>query len=286
MSFKKDKKYSIGIDIGGTNMKAILFDGKKTIMDYSLATPKDSLEHLIIMALALVEPLMKKAQENKVKISGIGLGVAGIVNTAENLIIDAPNIPLLSGIKLSEIISQRLSLPSKMDNDAECFLRAEAILGAGANHKNIYGITLGTSIGGAWWHNGDIYYGERGLSEPSRMIIDFSSSSTLEQSYQKLTQNNPLNMAIEAFRGDQLAIMAYEEVGKLLGLACANIMFVVDPEAIIFGGGVMESSELFLPTLKKTLEERMPNASLKKIKLLKTKLGNDAGAIGAALLIN
>ena len=280
------KSYTIGLDIGGTNMKAILFNGRKSIMDYSLGTPKDSLEHLVIMVLALVEPLAKKAQEDKVKIKGVGIGVAGIVDINRNIIVEAPNIPFLSGIKLSEIISQRLSLPAKMDNDAECFLRAEATLGAAAKHKNVYGITLGTSIGGAWWNNGEMYYGVRGLSEPSRMIIDFATGTSLEEAYQKLTQNNPLNMAVEAYRGDPLARKIYEEVGKLLGSACFNILITLDPEAIIFGGGVMESAELFLPIIKKTLEEKMPDASMKKIKLLKAKLGNEAGAIGAALLIN
>ncbi|MFA5248536.1 MAG: ROK family protein [Patescibacteria group bacterium] len=280
------KNYYIGVDIGGTNMKAVLFDGKKTVMDYSLGTPKDSLDHLIIMILALIEPLQKKALENKKKIEGIGLGTAGIVDTENHKIIDSPNLPILNGINLSEIISQKLSLPVKIDNDAECFLRAEAVLGAAEKYHNVYGLTLGTGIGGAWWFNSNIYYGERGLSEPSRMIVDFANGLTLEKAYQKLAQNNPLNLAVDAYHGDELARRAYQEIGRLLGIACINIVNLIDPEAIIFGGGVMESENFFIPTLKKTLDEHMPSTSLKKVKLLKAKLGNEAGAIGAALLFN
>ncbi len=284
MAVKKSKTYSIGIDIGGTNLKAVLFNGKKSVMDYSLGTPKDSLDHLMIMVLALIEPLIKKAQEDKIKIGWVGVGVAGIIDPVSKKIVDSPNLPILNGVKLGEILEKKICLPVKIDNDAECFLRAEASIGRAAGLKNVYGLTLGTGIGGAWWFNGDIYYGQRGLSEPSRMIIDFASGTTLEKAYQKLTQNNPLNLAVDVYRGDPLAKKAYEEIGRLLGIAYANIVNLLDPEAIVIGGGVMESADLFLPELKKTLEEVVPES--RGIKLIKSGLGQEAGAIGAALLIS
>jgi glucokinase len=284
MANKSEKQYSIGIDIGGTNIKSVLFNGDKVVMDYSLGTPKDSLEHLIIMILALIEPLAKKAEEDKVKIKGVGLGVPGVVDPFSAKISDAPNLPLLNGVKLAEILEKRINLPVKMDNDTECFLRAEATIGSAAKFKNIYGITIGTGIGGAWWNNGNIYYGAHGFSEPGRMIIDFHEQTTLETAYHKLTQSNPHNLASENYRGDELARRAFEEIGHFLGLACANIINLVDPEAIVFGGGVMESSDLFLPELKKTVEEKVVKTH-RKTKILKSKLGLDAGAIGAALLI-
>ena len=279
------KYYTIGIDIGGTNIKSVLFNGEKVVMDYSLGTPKDSLEHLIIMILALIEPLTKKAEEDKVKIKGAGLGVPGIVDPYSGKITDAPNLPLLNGVKLAEVLEKRINLPVKMDNDTECFLRAEAMIGVASKYKNVYGITIGTGIGGAWWQNGDIYYGAHGFSEPGRMIIDFHEQTTLETAYQKLTQNNPMNLAQENYRGDELARRSFDEVGRFLGLACANIINLLDPEAIVFGGGVMASADLFLPELKKTVEEKVVKTQ-GKTKILKSKLGLEAGAIGAALLIS
>jgi Transcriptional regulator/sugar kinase len=283
MATKTERQYTIGIDIGGTNIKSVLFNGEKVVMDYSLGTPKDSLEHLIIMLLALIEPLAKKAEADKVKIKGVGLGVPGIVDPFSAKITDAPNLLILNGVKLAEILSQRINLPVKMDNDTECFLRAEATLGSAAKYKNIYGITVGTGIGGAWWINGDIYYGAHGFSEPGRMIVDFKEQTTLEAAYHKLTQNNPFNLAMENYRGDNLARRAFEEIGDFLGLACANIINLLDPEAIVFGGGVMASADLFLPELKKMIEAKVVKTP-GKTKILKSKLGLDAGAIGAALL--
>jgi glucokinase len=284
MTAKTEKQYTVGIDIGGTNIKSVLFNGNKVVMDYSLGTPKDSLEHLIIMILALIEPLTKKAEEDKVKIKGVGLGVPGIVDPFGAKVVDAPNLPMLNGVKLAEILEQRINLPVKMDNDTECFLRAEATIGSAAKFKNIYGITVGTGIGGAWWVNGNIYYGAHGFSEPGRMLIDFHEQTTLETAYQKLTQSNPMNLAQENYRGDDLARHAFDEVGRFLGFACANIINLLDPEAIVFGGGVMESSDLFLSELKKTIDEKVVKTQ-GKTKILKSRLGLEAGAIGAALLI-
>jgi len=278
--------YAIGIDIGGTNMKAVLFDGEKPVADYLLATPKDSLSHFSIMLYALIEPLLKKAKQDKVKIKGIGLGIAGLMDRQEKKIIKSPNIPLLDGVKLANLLKNKTDLPVELDNDTNCFLRAEVKLGAGRKYKNIYGIIIGTGIGGAWWINNEIYQGSHeAAGEPGQMIIDLENDIELEKAYQRLTQNNPANLAEEAFRGDTLAQKAYEEIGHCLGLAFANIVNLIDPEAIIVGGSVAQSSELFFSKIKKIMRAHIMHPEAKKIKILKGKLGHSAGAIGAALLI-
>ena len=88
---KKTQQYTIGVDIGGTKRNAVLFDGREVITDYTLATPKDTLDHLLIMLKALIEPLEEKAREQKIKISGVGLGVAGVIDYKENKILEYPN---------------------------------------------------------------------------------------------------------------------------------------------------------------------------------------------------
>lgn len=281
------KKYAIGVDIGGTNMKAVLWNGKKTLMDYSLGTPKDNVNHLLIMIKALVEPLIERADKDKAKVSGIGLSVAGTHDFNNKKIALSPNIPILDGVKLGELLSRIIKLPVKMDNDANCFVRAEAREGAGAKFNNIYGIVISTGVGGGWWLNKKIYRGAHGgAGEPGALIIDFTDAIRLETAYQKLNQNNPLNLATEAYRGDLLARRSYEEIGRLLGTACANIVNIVDPEAIIIGGGTTKSSDLFLSELKKEMDKHILSpVAAEKIKILKSKLGDDAGAIGAALMI-
>jgi glucokinase len=279
--------YNIGIDIGGTSMKAILFDGEKIISDYLLATPKDNLDHFLIMLYALIEPLIKKAREDKIKIKGIGLGIAGIIDIKGEKIIKSPNIAILNGVGLAGLLEKKTGLTVKTDNDTNCFLRGEIKVGAGKKYDNVYGIIVGTGIGGAWWVNGEIYQGShRGAGEPGRMIIDLDNDIELEKAYQKLSQNNPANLAEEAYRGDNLAEKSYEEIGHCLGIAFSNIINLIDPEIFIVGGSVIESSDLFFSKIKKTIRAFAMHPETKKTKIIKGKLGQEAGAIGAALLVS
>lgn len=283
-----NKVYTIGVDIGGTKMSAVLFDGEKVVADYLLATPKDNLEHFMIMLKALIEPLQDRANKDKAVIKGIGIGVAAELDYQEKKILEAPNLPFINGQKLSMNLAARLGVETiKMDNDAHCFLLAEMKLGAGKKFKNVFGVTIGTGIGGAWWFNNQIYLGSHeGSRGPGWSIIDFKEGIRLEQAYHKLVQNNPANLAEEAFRGDILAERAYQEFGHYLGVTLANIANVIDPELIIIGGGVVESSALFISTTKKIMRQYIKDGETKKIKIVKGKLGANAGAIGAALLVS
>lgn len=284
---KQNKHYAIGVDIGGTKMSAALFDGQKVIADYILATPKDDLEHFMIMLKALIEPLLEKAKNDKVVVKGIGLGVAAELDYKENKILEAPNIPFLNGQKLSLNLAARLGMENiKMDNDAHCFLMAEMKMGAGKKFNNVLGVIIGTGIGGAWWVNNQIYLGSHGGTRgPGWSIIDYKIGIRLEDAYHKLSQNNPAALAEEAYRGDILAEKSYLEFGYDLGVTLANVVNIIDPELIIIGGGVVESSNLFISAAKKAMRQFVKDDELKKIKIVKGKLGASSGAIGAALLV-
>lgn len=280
-------KFSIGIDIGGTSMKAVLFDGEKILADYILATPKDNLEHFIIMLTALINPLLEKAHKEKIKIQGVGFALPGVINYKERKVLKSPNIPIIDNVNIVEQLENKINLPIQIDNDTNCFLKAEIMFGAGKNYNNVYGVIIGTGIGGAWWINNKIYNGSHnGAGEPGRMIINFTEPIELEKAYQKLSQNNLKNLSIEAYRGDELAKKSFQEIGKYLGIAFANIVNLIDPELIIIGGNVIEVSDLFLSNIKKEMSEYIMNPESKKIKILKSKLGQNSGAVGAALLMN
>ena len=270
-------------------MSAVLFDGEKVLADYALATPKDNVQHLLIMLEALVDPLMDAAREAKVKIKGIGIGVAGAVDFKKQIIAkNSPNLEILNKVKLASLLEEKRRVPVIMDNDANCFARAEGALGAGKKYGNIYGITIGTGIGGGWWINNDIYYGAHsGANEPGRFIMNMGAEerADIETIYQKLTQHNLFKAAQEAYRGDVLAEKVFDELGELFGIFLANVVNLIDPEAFIIGGGAAEASDLFIPKAKKVMKEHIMNPDSKKIKILKGKFGPEAGAIGAALLV-
>lgn len=283
-----NKNYIIGVDIGGTKMSAVLFDGQKVLADYTLATPKDNLEHFMIMLKALVEPLQDKAKAANAVIKGVGAGVAAMLDFSESRIAEAPNLPLLNNLKLPDNLAARLGVEDiKIDNDANCFLRAEMKFGAGRKYKNAFAITVGTGIGGAWWQGGEIYRGSHGgAAEIGWLTVDFKEGIRLEQAYHKLMQSSPAALADEAYRGDPLAQKSYDEFGHYLGISLANAVNLLDPEIIIVGGGVVESSDLFLSRTKKIMRQYIKSPEAKAVKIVRGKLGANAGAIGAALLIN
>jgi glucokinase len=281
------KEYAIGIDLGGTKMAAALFDGEKVIGDFDLATPKESLDHFLVMIKALVDPLLNLAKAEKVRVSGIGIGIPGEADAKTGKFFGLPNLPFLEGKPVGEMIKKMFDMPVFIDNDAKVFVRGEAVKGAGKAYKSIYGLTIGTGIGGSWWNNGEIHRGIfGGAGEPGHMVTDFSSNMDFEKCYQKILKNDPARLSQDAVLGDVLAQKLYEEFGRHLGVLLSNIINLLDPEVFILGGSVIGSADLFLSMAKKTMKEFVaftPSAS--KVKVLKGKLGHTAGIIGAALLV-
>lgn len=279
------KHYRIGVDVGGTKMTSILMEGDKVIDDLTLATPKDNLEHFMIMFKALVDPLLEKAHKEKGRVAAIGVGIPGMISEDKSKVLKCPNLPLLNGVKLTLALKQKFNYSILLDNDARCFVRAESVLGAGKNHANIYGVTIGTGIGGGWYVDGDVYSGANGGGgEPGHMVLDYQTFVDWEDAYHTLTGNDPAGLAEHAYRGDMKARETFQAVGKLFGAGFANIANIVGPEMIVIGGGVSNSSDLFLDTARKTMKELIVNPASKNTKVLKAKLGQLAGAIGASLL--
>jgi glucokinase len=279
-------EYKIGVDIGGTKMSAVLLSGERVIGESRLVTPKDNLDSFIVMLNALIEPLKEQAQKDKVRVKGIGIGIPGAINQGK--VLYAPNLPFLNGVKIGEVLKEKIAdnLDIVIDNDANCYVRAEALVGVGKKYKNVYGLTIGTGIGAGWWVNGNIYTGSHGsASEAGRMVIDFTNKLDLETAYHRLTQNNPQVIAEEAYQGDALANQVFEELGELLGVSIANIINLYDPEVVVIGGGTIESSDLFIRETKKTVKKFVVNQESQDIKVAVSKLGKLAGAIGAALLV-
>ncbi len=284
----KEKNFSIGVDVGGTKMAGVLFDGVHVIADYTLATPKDDLASFLNILSALVGPLRERAKKEKAKIASIGIGLPGEIDNRDQKIYNAPNLPYLNGQKIAEQIKEKMGDDSAvyLSNDAKCFVRAEALAGAGKRYGSVFGVTIGTGIGSGWWTGGKAFEGSHSSAmELGLMVVDFKEKLGLEQAYHKLTQSNPANLAEKAYRGDPLAEQAYAEVGEYLGIALANVVNLLDPEIIVVGGGVVDSSDLFLPKVKKAMRHFIVDPQAREVKLVKAKLGPLAGAIGAALLV-
>lgn len=267
-------------------MSAVLLADERVIGEYILATPTNDLNKFLVMLGALLEPLFEQAKKDKVKITGIGIGIPGAIYNGRVAI--ASNVPCLAGVKIVEVLTEKFGADYdiKVENDANCFALGEARLGAGRKLNNVYGLIVGTGIGGGWVNYGELYSGSHGAAnEPGQMVIDYREMTRLEDAYHRLTQNNPRLLAEEAYHGDKLATQVFEELGRILGAGIANIVNLLDPEVIVIGGGASESNSLFFMEIKKTVKELVANQEAKEVKIVISKLGKQAGAIGAALLI-
>lgn len=264
-----NKKYIIGIDIGGSKINAIIFNDSKILKSAKIPTPK-SLKEFLEKLESLVGKLISAS--GKEKISGIGCGVAGILDLEKGIILKSPNIRFLNNFNIKNWLYKKFNCEVKIDNDARCFTRAEFIWGAGKGHKNVVGITLGTGIGGGIIVNGQMFYGANGSAgELGHMVIHKG------QDFEALT--------VKLARKLKFSKISGKKFENNLAIGLANIINILDPEVIILGGRAGSDVKFLLPKIKKTMNKLVISPkSRKNVKILIGELGENAGAIGAVAL--
>ncbi len=251
-------KSVIGIDIGGTKINGILLEGGKILNELTIVTPKTLFEFERNL-FKLVDFLSAKR-----KIWGIGVGSAGHANPATGIVRLSSNIKFKAELNLVKFLKSRYHVPVKVDNDANCFTRAEMLLGQGKNLSNFLGVILGTGVGGGIVVNKKLYRGKDNKgAEFGSMVMD---GGYLEKSYQKARDANN-----------------YKLLGQITGRAFVSLINIFAPEALILGGGVsLNMGNKFLPFAKKEMKKFFPGGK-GQTKILVSKL-KYPGALGAALL--
>lgn len=281
-----NKNYIIGIDIGGSKIIAALVKYGKVFHKMKIPTPKNRKEFFSKLKV-MIEQLIKKASGQK-NIIGIGCGTAGALDLEKGIILKVVKIKMLNGFNIKNWMQKKFGREVKIDNDARCFTRAEYMFGVGRGYKNLIGITLGTGIGGGIIIGGKIFYGSFGSAgEIGHMVngeIDLEALMTIK-TIKDLGFASPLKAYESAKSGNKKAQEVFEKFGRYLGIGIANLVNILDPEAIVIGGGIAGASEFFLPETKKMVKKFVISPkSRKNVKIVVGKLGENAGAIGAAAL--
>jgi glucokinase len=248
----------IGIDIGGTKIAGILFNGKKVLKELTIVTPKTaadfsySLKHLVAFLSA------------GQKIGGIGIGMAGVINVSRKTAVYSPNIKFINNFNFNGLFGKKIKV--SVANDAKCFALAEAELGQGKKYSRVVGIILGTGVGSGMIQNGKIYTGGHyGAGEIGQMFYD--GKHTFESLYQK---------ARDAHNDKQLS--------KIVGVLLADVYRVLDPDIVVLGGGIALDKKRNFVEVAKGICAKMLSSYRIKPKIVVSKLKN-AGSMGAALLI-
>jgi len=264
------EKYIIGVDIGGSKINAGLFKNGKILKSVKIATSKKSRREFLNKIEKIIGELIFKI--DKKDLLGIGCGVAGALDLGEGVILNAPNIKILNGFNIKNWLHKKFGCEVKIDNDARLFLRAEYLFGAGKGYKNIVGMTLGTGVGGGIIIGSKMVYGSNdSAGEVGHMVIDHGKDLEV--------------LTVKQIRKSKFSKIATEKFEKNLGIGLSNIINILDPEVIIIGGGAIEDIKIFLPKIEMTAAEFIISPkSRKHVKILIGKLGEDAGAMGAAAL--
>jgi glucokinase len=272
----------IGVDIGGTTISAGLVNGEQIIRRSEVDTPFDRPQHEVLQAVyQAIDEVFDP------EISGIGIGVPGLVDLREQLVLDVVDIPSWDSIPLGELVSDYFNKPVFVNNDANCYALGEKYFGKGKPYANFVGLTIGTGLGAGIIINNHLYSGRLcGAGEfgniyyRDRNIEAFASG----QFFRDKNLDGKL-MFKRASIGDPVALRLFEELGTHIGKAVANILFALAPEAIIMGGSVSGAHKFFGDSMNDFLEDNFPYSRLYNQLVIEFSEVPGIGILGASSLV-
>ena len=299
---------SLGIDVGGTNIRFGVFDDKKIIEITRLeanigevckALTFDTAPAEVIRILsAETLKLVKKYPAIQV----VGIGFPGFIDPKTKLIMQSPNLPHLKDFDLGAQLSRAIHLPVVVENDANAAAFGEYCLLNNASESLIY-IGLGTGVGGGLVLNGGVYAGQHGCAmEVGHIIVKpngracgcgnlgcmetYASATGVSASYFEFTnkQKTAAEIAALADAGDKHAILAYQNAANALAQALANILKVVDVTNVVIGGGMSHAWHLMQATFDARLEADLIPVLRGKIQVKLSTANDTAGMLGAAMM--
>lgn len=310
-------KFVIGADIGGTNTAVGLITNSGEVLD-ELRFSTRSFDDAKSFVDAISSEIKEKtaALSDSHKLCGIGLGAPN-GNFYSGMVEEAPNLNWQGKVKLSEMFSDALDVPTVITNDANAAAIGEMIYGGAKGMRNFVVITLGTGLGSGIVVNGDLLYGHTGFAgeightnvqHDGRLcscgkrgcLEAYVSSRGLRQTALEMLNANqsesilrnlpiellsPKNIAAAANQGDTIAKEVFEWSGKVLGRQLADTVAYLSPEAIFLYGGIAFAGDLLLLPTRRSMEENLLNVFKGRTKIEFSKLqGKSGGILGAAAL--
>ena len=282
---------TLGLDVGASKIYYVVLsakggpasgrDGEQRLLEAELKIQEQTKEAFFELCRSINEQIKTKG----LVIEKAGVGLPGTLK--DGIAAKVTNLPALEGLDASSELQKIFAVPVRTVNDAKAFIYAEVTLGAAKGMRNVVGLTLGSGLGGGIVINGDIYLGRGNAGEVSYLAWfdnDQKAEDFVSAKFFKKFGEDPLALRNKAEAGDANAKSAYEEFGRNLGVIIANLVNLLDPDAIVLGGGLSAAYDLFIGQAKETAAKLIVNPESKAIAILKNALGPAAGAIGAALL--
>lgn len=311
--------FYVGVDLGGTNIRTAVFDDKMRPLERAevLTEARQGVEPVIQRTAACVREALERAELPLEKVSGVGVGAAGLTNWETGIVLLASNLNW-KNVPLRQRLSEELDGVSvEVDKDTNAAALAEARLGAGEKYRDFLYVTAGTGIGGGLVLGGELYRGATGgAGDLGHVVVEpdgprcgcgghgcvevfASGAGMVDRAKEILTGMEeeagssvlePEGLTTEdifaAVRGeDAVAADVVERAGRALGLALANYVNLNNPEGVVLGGGVARAGDVYRGPVERELRRRALPALAEVVELVPPELGDEVGLIGAALLI-
>ena len=296
--------YSIGLDLGGTNLRAAAVDREGRLMD-RVSRPTGGGEGREAILAAMVEAIDTLRQRNGERgLAGIGIAVPGFISAAEGVIRNSNNLASLEGFPVREELSRRLNTAVILENDANAAALGEWWQGAGRGVDNLVLLTLGTGVGGGIMVGGHLLQGadgmaaelghitvvqggnpcgcgNRGCLEKHASAPAISAMAQLMSLGAGLTAREVYDLAMA---GEERARTVFAAMGESLGVALAMLVNTFNFPLYLLGGGVAAAWDLFAPAMLEELVKRSFTYRTTRPQVEAAGLGGDAGLYGAARL--
>ena len=312
------KDCALGVDIGGTKIKAAALDINGAVLhENQAASPAGDQEKMVEAFKGLLHRIMDECRARNLNPKAVGVASAGYVLQKEGIIVSAPNIAF-NMVPLRRIAAEATGIPAFLDNDANAAAAGERLAGVAKGSKNFVYLTLGTGVGGGVYANGLILRGSRGMAaELGHIVIDprgpacgcgrrgcleaMASGNALGRIGSEIAKLDGDTLMVEmaggdpasitgrivtgaAAEGDAAAVRALEAWSANLASGIVDYIHIFDPEMVVLGGGVAESGDLFIDSVRDAVAREGIGALVEGVEILITELGNEAGVVGAAAL--
>lgn len=271
----------IGIDLGGTQLRAGITTGNQIHQIYSDRIPSSgTMEEVLQVLYRLIDPLAMQ------QVKAIGMGVPSVVDLEKGIVYDVQNIPSWKEVPLKNLLEDRYHIPVLVNNDANCFALGEKYFGHGQMVHSMIGLTIGTGLGAGIIINDKLYSGvncgagEFGNVEYLDQCYEYYASG---QFFQNCYHERGEIINQRAENGDGEAIQIFREFGAHLGNAIKMILYTYCPELIIFGGSISKVFPYYRESMWERIRTYVYSNTLNQFNIKISELDN-SGVLGAAAL--
>jgi glucokinase len=313
--------YLVGLDLGGTKILAGVFTNSLECVGVAKLSTKAQrgVEAVIPRIERCIRDAVDEADLSMKQVVGVGIGAPGSVDFETGTVIFAPNMEGWKDVPLKKTLEKQLSVPVFVENDANIAVLGVHVAELKAKPKNVVGIFVGTGIGGGLIVNGELYNGfNHTAGEIGHMVIDingpkcgcgnrgcFEALASRTAIFQRIKagmkdgektlltemlgdsledmRSGDLRKAIR--RGDKFVSKVVEQVAECIGIGVSNLINIIGPDVVVLGGGVIEALEDEMAgIISKTAKDHAMPGTMKGVEIVTSKLGDNAGITGAAVL--